>query len=191
MTPHLRRTKFPEFCTPANSRLRRSQSSCIREFPAPEKHTLRILLDFDVSRVMYFPEFPNNGRPLYTVARRAPTRSQVARRACNSPPPWPIKGEASPQPRGTGGRSGEEQAQLNTTHRALTLLFSHNISSHSLGTWRPRFLSRLACTCPTTSTPGAEQYSATSTPLLDVRPPSAGTRIKPCVICCLASTIEG
>jgi hypothetical protein len=60
MTPHLRRTKFPEFCTPANSRLRRFQSSCIREFPAPEKHTLRIPLDFDVSRVMYFPEFPNS-----------------------------------------------------------------------------------------------------------------------------------
>jgi hypothetical protein len=38
------------------------------------------------------------------------------------------------------------------------------------GTWKLRFLSRLACTCPTTSTPGAEQYSATSTPLLDVRP---------------------
>jgi hypothetical protein len=45
-----------------------------------------------------------DGRPLYTVARRAPTRSQVARRACNSPPPWPIKGEASPQPRGDGFR---------------------------------------------------------------------------------------
>jgi hypothetical protein len=58
-TPHLRRTKFPELSIPANSKLRRSQSSCIREFPAPEKHTLRIPLDFDVSRVMYFPEFPN------------------------------------------------------------------------------------------------------------------------------------
>jgi hypothetical protein len=59
MTPSLRRTKFPELCTSANSRLRRSQTSCIREFPAPEKHTLRMPLDFDVSRVMYFPEFPN------------------------------------------------------------------------------------------------------------------------------------
>jgi hypothetical protein len=52
-------------------------------------------------------------RPLYTVARRAPTRSQVARRACNSPPPWPIKGEASPQPR------GDEGYELRVTQRIV------------------------------------------------------------------------
>jgi hypothetical protein len=39
-----------------------------------------------------------------------------------------------------------------------------------------RDLSRLTCSRPTTGTTGAEQYSASSTPLLDVRP-SAGTRI--------------
>jgi hypothetical protein len=38
------------------------------------------------------------------------------------------------------------------------------------GTWRPRLLSRHACSRPTTGTPGAKQYSASSTPLLDVRP---------------------
>jgi hypothetical protein len=65
-----------------------------------------------------------DGRPLYGIARRAPLRSWIARHACNSPPPWPIKGEASPQPR--GGR-----IQFNATHRALTLLFSHNIFNHS------------------------------------------------------------
>jgi hypothetical protein len=73
MTPHLRRTKFPELCTPANSRLRRSQSSCIREFPAPEKHTLRMPLDFNVSRVMYFPEFPNT-QPTYLAAHTTPRK---------------------------------------------------------------------------------------------------------------------
>jgi hypothetical protein len=52
-----------------------------------------------------------------------------------------------------------------------SLSYSPTTPSATLpGTWKPRFLSRLACTCPTTSTPGAEQYSATSTPLLDVQP---------------------
>jgi hypothetical protein len=105
-----------------------------------------------------------DGRPLYGIARRAPPRSWIARRACNSPPPWPIKGEASPQPRGD-----ELSSRQHTVH---SLSYSPTISSATPpGTWKPRFLSRLACICPTTSTPGAEQYSATSTTLLDVRPP--------------------
>jgi hypothetical protein len=58
------------------------------------------------------------------------------------------------------------------------------------GTWKPRFLSRLACSSPTTGTPGAEQYSAMSTPLLDVRP-TGRNQDKPRVYYCLASTIEG
>jgi hypothetical protein len=83
-------------------------------------------------RVRGRPSWPDrskdrpDGRPLYNVARRAPPHSWIARRACNSPPPWPIKGEASPQPRGERRR-----VQINTTLRALTLLFSHNIFSHS------------------------------------------------------------
>jgi hypothetical protein len=59
MTPLLRRIKVPELCTSPNPRLRRSQTSWIRDFPAPEKHTSRMPLDFDVLRVMCFPEFPN------------------------------------------------------------------------------------------------------------------------------------
>jgi hypothetical protein len=63
-------------------------------------------------------------------------------------------------------------------------------SATPLGTWKPRFLSRLACSRPTTSTPGAEQYSASSTPLLDVRP-LGQNQDKLCVSDYLASTIEG
>jgi hypothetical protein len=63
-------------------------------------------------------------------------------------------------------------------------------SATTLGTWKPRFLSRLACSSPTTSTPGVEQYSALSTPLLDVRP-RGRNQDKLCVSYCLASTIEG
>jgi hypothetical protein len=39
------------------------------------------------------------------------------------PPPWSIKGEASPQPRG-------ERREFKATPCALTLLLSHDIFSH-------------------------------------------------------------
>jgi hypothetical protein len=63
-------------------------------------------------------------------------------------------------------------------------------SATTSGTWKPPFLSRLACSSPTTGTPGAEQYSALSTPLLDVRP-LGRNQDKSRVSYCLASTIEG
>jgi hypothetical protein len=75
-------------------------------------------------RVQGRPSWPDrsedrpDGRPLYSVARRAPPCSWIARRACNSPPPWPIKGEASPQLRGT---ERLRQIQWNTSHHELIL----------------------------------------------------------------------
>jgi hypothetical protein len=57
-----------------------------------------------------------------------------------------------------------------------------------LGTWGGDLLSHLACS-PLYEHHGATQYSASSTPLLDVRPP-AGTRIKTSVTRCLAPAIE-
>jgi hypothetical protein len=62
-------------------------------------------------------------------------------------------------------------------------------SISTYGTWRPDLLSRLACS-PLYEHHGATQYSALSTPLLDVRP-AAGTRIKTSVTSYLAPTIEG
>jgi hypothetical protein len=76
-------------------------------------------------------------------------------------------------PRGTNdGRTDTDRDihAIHTTERNTTP------SATTPGTWKLRFLSRLACSSPTTGTPGAEQYSATSTPLLDVRL-TAGTRI--------------
>jgi hypothetical protein len=84
-------------------------------------------------RVRSRPSWPDrcedrsDGRPLYSIARRAPPRSWIARRACNSLPPWPIKGEASPQPRGED--EGGQRRTLHTPH--LHFSFSHNIFSHS------------------------------------------------------------
>jgi hypothetical protein len=45
VTPLLHRIKIPELCTFANSRLHRLQASENREFPAPEKHASRTLLN--------------------------------------------------------------------------------------------------------------------------------------------------
>jgi hypothetical protein len=45
VTPVLHRIKIPELCTFANSRLHRFQDPDNREFPAPEKHASRILLN--------------------------------------------------------------------------------------------------------------------------------------------------
>jgi hypothetical protein len=78
-----------------------------------------------------------------------------------------------------GEGTRREDIRQNNQTRHTRHLFSHSPTTSSAtppGTWRPRFLSRLACSRPTTGTPGAEQYSASSTPLLDVRP-LAGTRI--------------
>jgi hypothetical protein len=84
--------------------------------------------------------------------------------------------------------------QQNTTRvklrHALSLQLSHNISSHYIRDLEATLPLPPCLYSPTTGSPGAEQYCATSTPLLDVRP-TGRNQDKLCVPCCLASTIEG
>jgi hypothetical protein len=82
------------------------------------------------------------------------------------------------------GEDGSKHTRMLTAFTTILALAS--ISTY--GTWRPDLLSRHACS-PLYEHHGATQYSALSTPLLDVRPP-AGTRIKTSVTSCLAPTIE-
>jgi hypothetical protein len=121
-------------------------------------------------------EIRQDGRQLRGTARHAFTRRKTVRHTCKLLSPWPIKGGAVPQPQGT--------TDSNRTHafRLTPTLALASISTS--GTWRPDLLSRLACS-PHYEHHGATQYSASSTPLLDVRPP-AGTRIKISVTSCLA-----
>jgi hypothetical protein len=102
-------------------------------------------------------------------------------------------------PQGTNRKETKIHNTQHTNNRAqhetsrTTHLLSNSPTTSSAttpGTWKPRFLSRLACSSPTTGTPAAEQYSALSTPLLDVRP-LGRNQDKLCVFYCLASTIEG
>jgi hypothetical protein len=75
-----------------------------------------------------------------------------------------------------------------TTNRSLALAILASCLNQSSGTWRLSLLFRLACS-PLYEHHGALQYSATSAPLLDVRP-TVGTRINLVSQCCLAPAIE-
>jgi hypothetical protein len=57
-------------------------------------------------------------------------------------PPWPIKGEAVPQPQ-TGGRRIAITSTLSAFATILALA-----SINTSGTWRPDLLSRHACSPP-------------------------------------------
>jgi hypothetical protein len=86
------------------------------------------------------------------------------RHACKLLPPWPIKGEVVPKPQGTRRRIA-----IARTLSAFTMILAL-ASINTSGTWRPGLLSRHACSPPLYEHHGATQYSASSTPLLDVRP---------------------
>jgi hypothetical protein len=85
------------------------------------------------------------------------------RHACKWLSPWPIKGRAIPQPQGTRRRIA-----ITLTLSAFTTILAL-ASINTSGIWRPSLLSRHACS-PLYEHHGATQYSAPSTPLLDVRP---------------------
>jgi hypothetical protein len=117
-------------------------------------------------------EIRQDDRQLHDTAHHAFIRKRILRHACKSLSPWPIKGRVIPQPQ--GGHDNREQHTR--THPASTTILALASTSFS-GTWRPDLLSLLACS-PLYEHHGATQYSASSTPLLDVRPP-AGIRINP------------
>jgi hypothetical protein len=107
-----------------------------------------------------------DGRQLRGNARHTSTRRKTVRYACKLLSPWPIKGGADPQPRG-GGDKGRRTTITHTLSAFSTILALASINTS--GTWRPGLLSHHACS-PLYEHHGAKQYSAPSTPLLDVRP---------------------
>jgi hypothetical protein len=88
-----------------------------------------------------------DGRQLRGTVHHTATRIEIVQRACKLLPPWPIKGERAPQPQERHGTTD------NSHPHALRL--PHDIGTRlnqSSGTWRPRLLSRHACSHPSTST---------------------------------------
>jgi hypothetical protein len=126
----------------------------------------------DVPRRHDRNEIRQDGRQLHDTAHHAFICKRIVQHACKSLSPWPIIGRVTPSRR--GGHDNREQHTR--THPASTTILALASTSTS-GTWRPGLLSLLACR-PLYEHHGATQYSASSTPLRDVRPP-AGTRINP------------
>jgi hypothetical protein len=115
-------------------------------------------------------EIRQDGRQLHGTARHAFTRRRIVRHACKSLPPWPIKGRAIPHPQ--GGRHEDNNTRRRTANTRTLSAFATILALASIntsGTWRPGLLSLHACS-PLYEHHGATQYSASSTPLLDVRP---------------------
>jgi hypothetical protein len=84
-----------------------------------------------------------DGRQLRGTACHASACRRIVRHACKFIFPWPIKGRAIPQPRGTqrGWIANTRTLSAFTTILALT-------SINTSGTWRPGLLSRHACSPP-------------------------------------------
>jgi hypothetical protein len=103
----------------------------------------------DAPRRRDWRKIRQDGRQLHSTVRHAATHSEIVRYACKSPSPWPIKGRRSPPPPPQGHRatvSSQSYALRFPTILALASIIA-------LGTWRPRLLSRLACSHPSTGTP--------------------------------------
>jgi hypothetical protein len=88
--------------------------------------------------------------------------ARTVRHACKLPPPWPIKGGVVPWPR-----------ERTYSIHLLVFCLHHDIGTclnqKTSGTWRPAS-SPTSLVTPLCKHYGATQYSALSTPLLDVRP---------------------
>jgi hypothetical protein len=103
------------------------------------------------------------GRQLHDTAHPAFTRRRIVRHTCKSLSPWPIKGGAIPQPQGTRDNR--------TTHVRIppSPRYWHLPQSIPLGL-RGQASSLSTLVAPLYEHHSATQYSASSTPLLDVRP---------------------
>jgi hypothetical protein len=104
-----------------------------------------------------------DGHQLCGTVRHASTRRRIVRHACNLLSPWPIKGRVIPQPQ--GGDDGERSH----TRFPPSPRYWHLPQSIPLVLGGPAS-SPATLVAPLYEHHGATQYSAPSTPLLDVRP---------------------
>jgi hypothetical protein len=117
----------------------------------------------DAPRRHDWSKIHQDGRQLHGTARHASTRRRIVRYACKSPSPWPIKGRAIPQPQGTQDNTQRQTVITRTLSRYWHLPQSipPGLGGHAS--------SPATLVAPLYEHHGATQYSASSTPLLDVR----------------------
>jgi hypothetical protein len=118
----------------------------------------------DAPRRLDWSRIHQDGCLLRGTARHASTRRKIVRHACKLLPPWPIKGGAVPQPQGT-----RDDGQQSPTRSPPSPRYWHLPQSIILGLGGPAS-SPATLVAPLYEHHGAKQYSAPSTPLLDVRP---------------------
>jgi hypothetical protein len=148
--------------------------------PPPSKpllHGYRAL--YDVPPKARFARTAVNSTALYAIPLHV---SRIVRHTCKLPSFLAYKRRGSPLAAG-GRRTDSTHLYTFRLHRDIGTRLNQ-----TSGIWRLLLLSRLACSAPLQAN-GATQYSASSTPLLDVRPP-AGTRINIVSPSCLAPAIE-
>jgi hypothetical protein len=104
-----------------------------------------------------------DGRQLHSTVCHTSTRREIVRHACKLLPPWPIKGGAAP----SRGDRGRRTAITHTLASFSTILALASIKPLGLGGHASSPASLVATPL---RAPRCEQYSAPSTPLLDVRP---------------------
>jgi hypothetical protein len=138
----------------------------------------------DTPRRRDWSKIRQDGRQLYGTIRHTATRGQIVRYACNLLPPWPIKGGPAPRPQGTD--TGRRTANAHTLSVFPTILALASITS--LVTWRPRLLSRLACSHPSTGTPVRSNTVTRAHSCWTYGP--GRNQDKPSVLSFLAPTIE-
>jgi hypothetical protein len=112
----------------------------------------------------WLDEIRQDGRQLRRTARHAFTRRRIVRHTCKLPPPWPVKGGAAPQPRGT-----RDSGQRSHTRFPRSPRYWHPPQSIPLGLGG-QASSPTTLVAPLYEHHGAKQYSAPSTSLPDVRP---------------------
>jgi hypothetical protein len=98
----------------------------------------------DASRRLNRSRIRQDGRQLRSTVRHTATRLEIVQRAYKLLPPWPIKGGAAP----SRGDTGRRIAITHTLSAFSTILALASINTSRI--WRPRLLSRLACSHPST-----------------------------------------
>jgi hypothetical protein len=119
----------------------------------------------DAPRRLNWSGIRQDGRQLHSTVRHTAICIEIVQRACKLLPPWPIKGGAAPQPQGTD--TGRRSATTRSLSAFSTILALASIKPLGLGGHASSPASLVATPL---RAPRCEQYSAPSTPLLDVRP---------------------
>jgi hypothetical protein len=118
----------------------------------------------DAPRRLDWSRIRQDDRQLRGTAHHASTRRKIVRHACKLLHPWPIKGGEVPQPQRT-----RDDGQRSPTRSPPSPRYWHLPQSIPLGLGG-QASSPTTLVAPLYEHHGASQYSAPSTPLLDVRP---------------------